>query len=623
MKSLPRMSGARQGRSATLARLACATALVGGVAVFVAPAVSAATDNCVSTVKGFCTDVNGIDYALSTSGPHTATVSGWNGTSTSVVIPRSVTKGNVNYTVTAIAPDAFYYVPNLVSLSIPNSVTSIGEYAVAYDYLLTAVDIPNSVTTIGAYAFYYDDSVQSFHLSDSVQSIGSEAFYDDPFTNPVTLPKTLTSLGDGAFYDDYKMSGLKIDSGLTSIPSTAFEDDSSFTSLDIPSSVTSVGSSAFEGDYGLTSLGIPSSVTSVGANAFEEDYSLTSLKVGDPTATIGSEAFYDDYGLVEPTNLIADPNVDATAFGGDLSALKTVAPPSPDPCTLSGPNCDDAAGLVFTLSGSAPYVATLAGVPAGTSTLKIPSTVSYGGQNYSVTSIGAKSVYEDYALSDLTIPDTVTSIGDEAFEDDYALTHLVIPVSLTTIGQYAFYGIYALKSVTGATSLTTIGDEAFEDDYVLTTLTLGPKLTTIGESAFEDDYILAGPITVPASLTTIEQDAFYDDSVTLADPPGHVAYWSAMDYGPFPTSEVADQAVNEFTTTATWMTTHPVTIHFESKGGSKVANLKGDSGNIVTLPVPTRTGHTFIAWFSAARGGKVVKSPYLLKKTVTLYARWT
>ena len=617
------LAKARQGASSAWARLALATALVGGIALIAAPAASATTNTCVSTIKGFCTDVNGVDYALSGAGSHTAVVSGWSGTSTSVVVPRTITEGSSTYTVTSIGAEAFYYVPNLVSLSIPNSVTSIGEYAVAYDYLLTAVNIPNSVTTIGAYAFYEDDSVTTFHLSNKIQSIGDEAFYDEPFTNAVTLPSSLNFLGYGTFYDDYKMTALKIQSGMTSIPDDTFEDDNSITSVGIPSSVTSVGASAFESDYALASVNVPSSVTSIGANAFEDDYGLTSLTVGDPTATIASEAFYQDYGLVKPTNLVADPNLDATAFNGDLGAAMTVSPPSTDPCTISGANCDDAVGLAFTLSGATPYVATLTGVPGGTSTLVIPSVVTNGGHDYTVTTIGSNAVYEDYALGKVTIPSTVTSIGEYAFEYDYALGNVVLPAGLTTINAYAFYGDYSLKTVTGAASLSAIDGQAFEDDYILTIVSLGHSLVSIGQSAFEDDYHLDGPITIPVTLTSIDEDAFYDDAVTLANPPGHAAYWSNVDYGPFPTSQVADQIVNEFTTTATWVTTHPVTIHFDVKGGSKVAALKGESDSIVTLPVPTRSGHSFIAWFSASKGGKVVKSPYLLKKSVTLYARWT
>ena len=46
----------------------------------------------------------------------------------------------------------------------------------------------------------------------------------------------------------------------------------------------------------------------------------------------------------------------------------------------------------------------------------IPSSVTYSGNTYAVTSIGDYAFYECYYLASITIPNSVTSIGYGAFE---------------------------------------------------------------------------------------------------------------------------------------------------------------------------------------------------------------
>ena len=68
----------------------------------------------------------------------------------------------------------------------------------------------------------------------------------------------------------------------------------------------------------------------------------------------------------------------------------------------------------------------------------IPSTVTYSGKEYSVTSIGQSAFRGCSGLTSVTIPNSVTSIGTWAFHSCSGLTSVTIPNSVTSIGEVAF-----------------------------------------------------------------------------------------------------------------------------------------------------------------------------------------
>ena len=83
-----------------------------------------------------------------------------------------------------------------------------------------------------------------------------------------------------------------------------------------------------------------------------------------------------------------------------------------------------------------------------TGSLTIPSSVTYSGMTYSVTSIGSDAFRNCSGLTSVTIPNSVTSIGGFAFDGCSGLTSVTIPNSVTSIGYYAFDGCSGLTSVT-------------------------------------------------------------------------------------------------------------------------------------------------------------------------------
>ena len=145
--------------------------------------------------------------------------------------------------------------------------------------------------------------------------------------------------------------------------------------------------------------------------------------------------------------------------------------------------------------------------------LVIPSSVTYDGTTYSVTSIGTRAFVNCTDLTSVTIPDLVTSIDTEAFSRCTGLTSLTIGNSVATLGTNVFYNCTKLKTVTINSNVlvsknytstgnlktrfgtqvtkyiiggnvSSIGDYAFYGASNLKTLTIGKLVTSIGTYAF-------------------------------------------------------------------------------------------------------------------------------------------
>ena len=91
----------------------------------------------------------------------------------------------------------------------------------------------------------------------------------------------------------------------------------------------------------------------------------------------------------------------------------------------------------------------------------IPSTVTYNGTTYSVTSIGESAFESCNSLISVDIPYGVTVIKDWAFFECTSLISVNIPSSITTIGDYAFNICYSLTSITIPSSVASMGFNPF------------------------------------------------------------------------------------------------------------------------------------------------------------------
>ena len=66
------------------------------------------------------------------------------------------------------------------------------------------------------------------------------------------------------------------------------------------------------------------------------------------------------------------------------------------------------------------------------------------------------------------------------------------------------------------------------------------------------------------------------------------------------------------------------TISFDINGGdgSNPADMTTTDGKLSSLPAPTRSGYTFVGWFTEKTGGEKITENYTFTADTTVYARW-
>lgn len=566
-------------------------------------------------------DNQGLTYRLNNA-DHTATVANYdNSTQDGVIdIPDTVTKDNIDYTVTAIGYSAFGSLStpiNVSSVFIPATVLSIGDSAFIYcDALTTVTFAENSqLKSIERAAFWGSEHAyprfKEIKIPDSVETIGNGAFYDCRDLERIALPSALQKLSNATFYDCTALSEVTFPASLKTIESSAFGGCRNLSEVKLPASLTEIRSGIFSGCYNLTNIHYDGSMAKWSqintSNGFLGD-SCPSLVTDDYTAQfipveydpdhpfpdpppktvtitkytgtestvilpstinswhvtkIGEDAFQDNITITSVTIPASVTEIGSNAFAGctNLTSVTYGGDWSNLTIQSGNPAVEDAVNaqlfdFAFTPDNTAVIVKKYNGTAAD---VTIPS--HYKGKPVTMIDHAA---FHDSAVTSVTIPDSVTSIPDDAFAFCSQLTNISIPNSVTFIGFAAFNSCTSLKSITLPSSLSTIQSSAFYNCGNLETIRIPVSVTFIGNYAF------AG---CPSSMT-----------VTY---PGSKTQWDAITKGS--NNDVLENHLVCNTLEAT----------FTADGTTFAPAQTIDRGEKFTKPAePPKENHTFAGWYN-------------------------
>lgn len=117
----------------------------------------------------------------------------------SIDVPETISFDGDTYTVTSVAPNAFYKSTEVNYITLPNTIRSIGGSAFGYCTYLKEVNIPEGVERIEEYTFYICKKMKEIHLPSTIKSIGYYAFGDCQALETISIPSGCTTISDEAF----------------------------------------------------------------------------------------------------------------------------------------------------------------------------------------------------------------------------------------------------------------------------------------------------------------------------------------------------------------------------------------------------------------------------------------
>lgn len=304
-------------------------------------------------------DNQGLTYTLNAD--HTATVANYdNSTPDGVIdIPDTVTKDNIDYTVTAIGNNAFESL-NVSSVFIPATVTSIGPFAFRFCKFLATVTFAEDshLKSIGLGAFYGTEQAypkfKEIKIPDSVETIGNAAFRYCQNLERIALPSALQTLSNVTFF------------GCTALSEVTF-----------PASLETIQVGAFGYCRNLSEVKLPASLKAIQSHVFGDCSDLKTVS-------------YD--GSLEQWNHITANN---DVLGYSCPSLVT----------------DDYTAQFILVENDLPdhfpKTVTITKYTGKESTVILPSTIS----SWPVTKIGEDAFQDNTTITSVTIPASVTEIG--------------------------------------------------------------------------------------------------------------------------------------------------------------------------------------------------------------------
>ena len=301
-------------------------------------------------------EVNGINYSVRNNTAFVTSLYDGRKYSGNLVVPREFVWNGEVYTVTGVDTWAFRDCPDLISVSLPNTITEIAPSAFSNCIGLNFLEFPNSVTSVGWGALDGCINMKSIILGTSVVEVGYRAFanctnlvkiaapacvknqlgfdfhepespdlfefdsqadyvvengviYDDKkstlyfvgahLQGNFDIPDSVVKIAEGAFYGCDNIKNIEMPDAILEIGPGAFFGCRSLTQIIIPKLVRQIDYGTFVGCEALHTVEFPSSLISIGNHAFAFCYALSALHLPESIQSIGGCAFYGCIGMKE------------------------------------------------------------------------------------------------------------------------------------------------------------------------------------------------------------------------------------------------------------------------------------------------------------------------------------
>ena len=289
--------------------------------------------------------------------------------------------------------------------------------------------------------------------------------------------------------------------------------------------------------------------------------------------------------------------------------------------------------------------------------VKIPETVEYNGETYTVVAIGFQAFYKDQKLTHVELPSTLKVIGESAFSCCMKLGDIVIPEGVTTIKKYAFNMVFGATSYEIPASVTTIEGQAFANNAAkkiefekgssITTLpyalfagnqymeevVLPEKLTEIGSNVFQYCKAMQS-ISLPSTIKKIGPQAFINcsalDSIMIPEQVAEIAESAFQGCSGLETvyyegnnENLFDQVTSIDKTKTTIKYPRHVSFVMNGHGTEPKAQPVWSGDKLTKIADPTAAGYTFDGWYiDEALTQKFDVENDTISGDTTLYAKW-
>lgn len=423
--------------------------------------------------------------------------------------------------------------PNLESISLPDSLQSLGGSCFDFNPLLTEINIPGALSfgndpqryifsqtplvfseipdysvLADTYLFNYTGSGQtSVTVPEGIVTVGYECFAGHSEIEEIILPESVQRIDSYAFSRCENLHQITFSTGLKAIGLAAFESCTGLQTLTLPEGLEQIEVDSFSMCENLRQVSFPSSLKTLGMGAFNRCTGLRQAALPEGLETIGRGAFNRCTGLQEitlPNSLTA---IEANAFSG-CTALERIS-----------------------LSDGAQE----------TAALRMPARPVAADAAESSGAVG-EAVFWQFADDTLTLSGTGETVAyffrgnDEIFDcpwESYRtkIRHVVVEEGITALGSNLFSLLPKLETVSLPESLETVSSNCFSDNPLLRQINL-PIHTDLGFAVFEncpslfsdasdsefqflgEDYLYSysgtdqATVTVPDGVTRIGYNCF-------------------------------------------------------------------------------------------------------------------